>query len=95
MHITVPRLYLSSNAKLFILSLLLSLIFTLPVIGIKNLFVLFPTLLLTIIFYTIFLTMTSNNYKNSLSSVVYPYHHPNMDDISLQNYAAGMTIQNV
>ena len=74
-----------------LICLVLSFIIVYPILGITTIEAILSFLVLTLLLYIIFGTITNENLSNELPSTLYPsLPHTGLDGISLNNYVAGM-----
>jgi hypothetical protein len=86
-------MYLKSLSTIF-LSFILALIIIIPIYRKVNIISISLLIILTLILYLIFSSITNENLSNEMPSYLYPtLPHTGLDGISLQNYISGMSLQ--
>jgi len=87
--LTLPKKMYFPNLNNIILSVLLATLLTYPVLGInKN--GIFASIILFILFFILFNSLTNENLSNELPSYLYPSPpHMGLDGISLNAYVSG------
>ncbi len=91
--ITIPNSIYIPNFSLIIASLLLSLLIIYPILGLGSVESTLSIVVLFILFYIIFSSMSNSNYQNELPSTIYPsMPHLGLDGVSINNYVSGMNL---
>jgi len=91
--ITIPNSINIPNLSLIVASLLLSVLIIYPILGLGNVQSSLSLVVLFILFYVIFSSMSNNNYQNELPSTIYPsMPHLGLDGVSINNYVSGMNL---
>ena len=91
---SIPASYNFSYPISILILLAISVIIVYPVLGLNKSESYLSIILLFLILYVIFSSVSTNNLYNELPSTIYPYN-PNLglDGISLSSYVAGMDLQ--
>ncbi len=85
--ITIPK---TMNLN-WIWILLVAIIIIYPILGISTPEAILSVIILFLILYVIFNSVTTNNPYNEIPSTLYPYNpHLGLDGISMSSYVAGM-----
>ena len=91
--ITIPNSIYIPNFSLIVASLLLSLLIIYPILGLGSVESTLSIVVLFILFYIIFSSMSNSNYQNELPSTIYPsMPHLGLDGVSVNNYVSGMNL---
>jgi len=89
--ITMPDLYIKQNIKYLLLSLFIALCLVGVIVRKVGFVFIVSVIILTYITYTIFTTMTSNDYlENAPDAVKPPPPHLGLDGISMSNIYTGL-----
>jgi len=94
--ISIPNHLNLHTFKIGLISFLLSLLVIFPTMGIQSISSILCVVLLTVLFYILITTMTSEDLSNELPSTLYPTSpRLGLDGVSLNNYYGGLSLERV
>jgi hypothetical protein len=92
--ITFPNRNFSRNWTKVIISLLITALIIVPILGIGSFQSITAFIILFFIIYLIVISVSSENLSNELPSTLYPsIPHTGLDGISINSYVAGTSLQ--
>jgi hypothetical protein len=93
--ITVPNFNIFRSLTKIIISLIISALIIVPILGYNSFEAIVSFIILYFIIYIIVISITSENLSNELPSTLYPsLPHTGLDGISLSSYVAGTKLKN-
>jgi hypothetical protein len=94
--LSIPNSLTLHTFKIVMVSLLLSILIIFPTMGFMSIQSIVCVLLLTVLFYILISTMTSEDLQNEMPSTLYPPSpRLGLDGISLSNYYSGSSLERI